>query len=635
MDLVTVDFETFYGDGYTLSGKDTTTESYVRDARFETILCGIRVNAELPYWVPRDDVGHALRDLNLPRRAMLCHHSHFDGLILSHHYGLTPGLNLDTLGMARALHGANGRLSLAQLCKRYGLEDKGDEVLNARGKHYADFTPEQLAKYGEYSCGDCSRTYELACHMAPQFTRNELRINDQMIRMFTEPVLELDVKMLRAYADRINAEKLMLILKAGVQRADLMSNDKFAQALLDVGIDPPIKVSPTWLKKPPEERDPAKQFTYAFAKTDHAMQTLQEHPDERVQMLVEARLKNKTTSAEKGAERLIGMAGRGPATVYLKFSGAATHRASGGDKFNWHAPKRGSDIRKSIKAPAGHVVVVADSSTIEARVLDWLAGQEDMVEVYRKYDAGLGPDMYCVIGEHIYERVITKEDDPDERQMSKKVKLGLGFGMGDIKFAITVRGEAKNKEGKPLILTPAFSARVVDIYRRLHPYVKQLWKRGDNAIKAIANGQIGVPVDFRGIVKTCKDGLLLPDGLKILYPDLKFERDPANPKFGEWTFWNGKSRETIYGAKMIENIIQCLARIIVFNQCLATQREVADVARWVHSMHDEGIFMTHAYYAPWVLEVLKGHMRTPPDWAPTLPLNCEGGFNQRYGLAKA
>lgn len=621
MDLITLDYETFYGTGYTLSSM--TTEAYVRDPRFEAILLGVKINAERTYWVPRDEIRVHLHALNLPKRGVLMHHAHFDGLITSHHYGIYPKMYFDTLGMARALHGAHGRLSLAQLATRYGIGRKGEEVLNAREKRYKDFTPVQLAKYGDYCANDVELTYELFMRMAPQFGRSEMELNDQLIRMFTEPTLLLDADMLAEYAKEIRAEKVTLMLQAGVQEADLMSNPKFAQVLMDIGVDPPMKVSPTTGLQ-----------TYAFAKTDVGMQALQEHPDERVQILVEARLKNKTTIAERGAERLVAMSGRGPATVYLKYSGASgTHRFSGGDRFNWQSMKRGSKLRKAVKAPDGYVVVVGDSSNIEARMLDWLAGQDDMIEVYRAYDRGEGPDVYCVVAERIYKRPISKESDPDERQMGKVAKLGLGYGMGWVKFILSVRGQARTKEGKPLVLSQQFAVFVVDVYRSAHQQVQKLWKRCDAAIEAIAKGLEGVAVDFRGVVKTCKDGLVMPGGLKILFPELKREKDPETGRM-EWSFWNGKTRERIYGAKMCENIIQCLARLVVMEQCLATKKAVGKAAKWVHSVHDEGVFLCHAFVGPWVRDVLLACMRVSPSWAPDLPLNSEGGFHQRYGMAK-
>ena len=644
MDIVTTDFETYWAQGYTLSSM--TTEAYVRDPRFEAILCSFQINNERPWWVPRDMIPAALKDLRLDRRAVLMHHAHFDAFILNHHYDVRPKIILDTLSMGRALHGSNAGLSLAKLAERYGIGTKGHEVMNARGMRFDDFAPWQLEKYGAYGCNDCTLTQVLGSRMMPQFQQEELQIMDQVIRMFTEPVFDLDAELLEKYRQQLAAEKLTLMLRAGVQKEDLMSNEKFAALLMDRGIDPPRKISPTTGKE-----------TWAFAKTDKGMQELQEHDDPEVQVLVEARLKNKTTIAEKGAERLIGMAGRGKATVYLKVSGASgTHRLSGGDLFNWQSMKRGSDLRKSVKAPPGHKCVVVDSSTIEARILDWLAGQDDMVEVYRKQDNKTGPDMYCTIAEKIYGRPINKADDPDERQMGKVAKLGLGFGMGDQKFVISVRGQATTPvldfEGnlvidpetgkpkrKPLVLSKEFGKFVVDVYRNTHPQVKKLWARGESALKAIANGQIGVNVDFRGIVKTCKDGLVMPNGLKILYPDLRKVKneDPDSPFKEEWEFWNGRNRERIYGAKVIENIIQCLARCVVFSQCLQVVKRTAAEAgtRWAHSVHDEGVFVVPDFYAPWVLDVAIECFREPPSWAPDLPVNCEGGLHQRYGLAKS
>lgn len=658
MHIVTLDFETFYGDDYTLSRM--TTEAYIRDPRFESILCSFKVDNEKAFWVPRDDIKAALRDTKVTQSAVLCHHAHFDGGILNHYYDTRPKVWLDTLGMARNLHGVNGRLSLEKLAERYGVGVKGKEVLNAKGMRYADFGRDQLRRYGQYSCNDSDLTYALFNLMAPNFSRDELEINDAVIRMFTEPTLTFDVPMLQEYVEWLSTEKVHLLLKAGVQKTDVMSNDKFAAILEGLGIPPPKKVSKTTGK-----------LTWAFAKTDPAMQALQEHPDEIVQVVIEARLKNKTTIAEASAMRLIAMTGRGNATLYYKYSGASgTHRLSGGDKWNSQAMQRitkgvphTGTVRKALQAQPGEVVVVADSSTIEARMLDWLAGQEDMVEVYRKQDNKTGPDMYCVIGEDIYERVITKKDDPEERQMSKRVKLGFGFGMGWQQFGISVRREAKGKDGKPLVLADAFCVKVHGIYRKKHPMVLKLWRRCDLALKAIANGDIGVNVDYRGVVKTCKDGLVMPGGLKILYPDLKFEPEMTiNPDYqsfvvngglppddvpelipfkdkwgnprGEWTFWNGKHRERIYGPKVTENIIQCLARICVFKQCLEASKELRGVAKWCLSSHDEGGFTTHAWNGGLVLETLMRHMRVSPAWAPDLPVNCEGGVHNRYGFAK-
>lgn len=633
MQIITADWETYYDTDYSLS--KLTTEEYVRDPRFEAILLSIKVGNTPTYWVSGPDIKRELQRIDLEHNAMLSHHMHFDGLIMNHHFGIRPKLLLDTLGMGRALHGANGKLSLAKLAERYGLRQKGTEVHNVKGMRLRDFTAEGLRRYGDYSCLDTDLCYELAQLMLPHFSREELEIHDRIIRMFTEPCMRLDVPVLEKYARDLAENKARLLEEAGVDKDSVMSNAKFAEILRGLGVEPPLKQSPSWLKKQPEERDPAKEWVYAFSKTDKAMQELQEHEDECVQAVVEARLENKTTIAEKGALRLIGMAGRGKATVYLKYSGASgTHRLSGGDKFNWQSMKRGSALRDAVMAPDDMVCIAGDSSNIEARIVDWLAGQDDMVEVYRRADRKEGPDVYCVLAERIYKRKVIKAQHPMERQMGKVAKLGLGFGMGHEKFISTVRGQAKDENKKPIIISPEFSKEVVGIYRDAHPQVQKLWKRGGDALRAIAEGRCGVSVDYRGVVKTCKDGLQMPGGLKILFPDLQFKK-AAQGWGGEWTFWNGKEREKIYGAKLIENIVQCLARIIVFEQCRVTAKECRDIAKWTHSVHDEGVFVAPLFYAPYVLERLLSNMRIPPAWAPDLPLNSEGGFHERYGQCKS
>jgi DNA polymerase len=301
------------------------------------------------------------------------------------------------------------------------------------------------------------------------------------------------------------------------------------------------------------------------------MQELAEHEDPAVQALVAARLGAKSTLNETRALRLIDMAGRGPACVYLNYYGAGvTGRASGGDKMNWQNNTRGSPLRKAIYAPIGMTCVVGDSSNIESRLEDWLAGQDDVVEAYRRYDAGLGPDIYCVVAERIYGRPITKKENPDERQMGKTAKLGLGYGMGAEKFVLAAKSQAK------VVLSHDEAQRIVNVYRQTHGEVVKFWRRCEEALAYIAAGREGVKVDHRGIIVTTENGLRLPNGLEIKYPDLQHGEDG-------WTYFDGRSRQKIYGGKVCENIIQALARILVMEQCLMVKR------KQVLSVHDEGV----------------------------------------------
>jgi DNA polymerase len=600
-----VDFETYWSDEYSVS--KMTTEAYVRDPRFETILCGFKTGNNLPHWVPGPEVGEHLRKMQLDGYAVIAHHAHFDGLILSHHYGVMPAYWIDTLSMSRVVHGAKGGNSLAVLAERHGLGTKGDEVNVAKGMRYKDFSKNALLNYGMYCCNDCELEYKLAKLLGTRFQRPELDLIDKTVRMFTEPVLELNAPKLVKYKEQLRVQKVSLLMQAGVQLADIMSNQKFAEVLTFLGVDIPMKVSKTTGK-----------WTYAFAKTDPGMQLLAEHPDDLVQAVIAARLNAKSTINETRAQRLIEMGGRGTACVYINHAGAGqTMRASGGDKMNWQNFQRGGVLRESVEAPDGYELVVGDSSTIESRILDWLAGQDDQVEAYRAYDAGVGPDIYCVMAEKIYGRVIEKERDPDERFLGKTTKLGLGFGMGHEKFGLSVKSQSKGK----IVLAPLQALNVVTIYRLSHKQVMKLHKRCEEALEMISSGIVGAKVDYRGIVTTTEDGLLLPNGLVIKYRDLEHGEDG-------WSYYDGKSRQKIYGGKVVENIVQALARIVVMYQTLLVPR------RLVLSVHDEGVWCVRIKDVIETEFEVSRALRTPPAWASDLPLNCEVGSHKSYGKAK-
>ena len=522
MDAYTIDFETYYDKEYSLS--KMTTEAYVRDPRFETILCGIKHGREPAYWVPAAQVQSHLDQLNLHECAVIAHHAHFDGLILNHHYGIRPKLWVDTLSMARGVHGARGGNSLAKLAERHNLGVKGTEVVLALGKHGREFTSSEVAAYGTYCANDCELTYKLARILGKHFVSDELVLIDSVVRMFTEPVLEIRADILQEYIETLKAQQLHLLVQSNMTPEDLRSNEKFAEALRFVGVVPPVKLSKTTGK-----------MTYAFAKTDLGMLELAEHPDVTVQAMVAARIGAKSTINETRSERLISMSTRGPACIYLNYYGAGqTGRLSGGDKLNWQNFTRGSPLREAIEAPDRHVCVVGDSANIESRTEDWLAGQEDAVEAYRLFDKGLGPDIYCVMAERIYGHKVTKKEHPELRFMGKVAKLGLGYGMGTEKFAMVAK------------ISIMEAKRIVDIYRRTHPQVVMLWNRARDILGYIANGQVGVALDHRGVIKTVKDGLLLPNGLEIRYPELQ----RASGEKTSWSYFNGRERVTLHGGKV-------------------------------------------------------------------------------------
>jgi len=313
VDLIALDFETRWGGDYTLS--KMSTEAYVRDLRFHAHGVGIKINDGRTQWYPDEEAILVLACLDIENSAVLAHHAHFDGFILSHQFNRRPKLWFDTLSMGRALHGVEIGLGLGKLAEYYGVGVKNTAAL-METKGLERLTPEISKRTGVYCCNDVDMTYELFNKMRVKFPRTELNIIDMVVRMFTEPVLNLDGEMLAEYLEEIQAGKLALLLEAGISKDDLMSNPKFAQVLQNMGIRPPQKISLATGK-----------MTWAFAKTDPEMKALAEHPDPQVQAIVAARTGTKSTIAESRCANFLAMSSRGAAPVYLKYSGAAqTHR---------------------------------------------------------------------------------------------------------------------------------------------------------------------------------------------------------------------------------------------------------------------------------------------------------------------
>lgn len=607
--LVTLDFETYYSKAFSLS--KMTTEEYVRDPQFVAHMCGLKVNSQPAYVVPRGDIKAELSRFDWKRTAVLMHHAHFDGLILSHHYGVKPAFFFDTLSMARALHGHSVTMkkSLGALAEHYGVGVKGRELANSMG--IRDLPPELYRSIAGYCANDVELTYSLFNKMRLGFPQSEYDVIDVVTKMFTRPALELDPEILRAYIASEQARKGSLLeelrgwlnLETIDEVRDLiMSNQKFAEFLETRGVDVPTKISAVTGKP-----------TFAMAKTDKGMTDLLEHGDEAVQVAASARLGVKSTINETRALRMLQMQSRGKACVYLNYSGAwQTHRLSGGDRMNWqNFPSRDGKamLRHAIKAPRGTRVVSADSSNIELRVNMCAAGQSDAVEALRR-----GEDLYCQFAGRFYGREITKADK-QERNFGKASILGLGFGMAEDKFQLA----AQSMYG--VVVSKPESQRTVKLYRGLYSKVPRWWWAWNDVIPTLASGrtaamhEIGIRVE-RGCI-------ILPTGHALHYPDLR-QHD------NEWSISTRHGRVRVYGAKLVENITQALARNIVMEQTVRIARRFPVVM----SVHDEVVFLCREGEEDEAKAFALDVMSRSPDWWPDIPLAAEVVAADNYGDCK-
>jgi len=632
-DLVTLDFETHYAKDYSLS--KMTTESYIRDPRFETIMCGFKINDERAYWVPGPEVGKHIKSLQLEKRKVLCHHTAFDAAIMAWHYDTHPAMLLDTMSMARPVTGQTVGVSLAALAKKFMLGEKGTEVIKALGMRYADFTPSQLQEYGGYCVNDVELTYILFQVLQQFSTPQELYLIDMLIRMFTDPVVEFDRTTLREHLNEVQAKKERLLARVEqvCGKDGLMSNDQLAQILEKLGVEPPTKISVAKTANAKTNPGGEPVYTYAFSKTDEGFKALLEHEDPRVQAVVAARLGVKSTLEETRTQSFIGISDRGALPIYYNYYGAHTGRGSGGDKVNLQNLPRGGNLRKAMKAPPGHVVAACDSAAIEARVVAWWAGQQDLVD-----DFAAGVDIYSKFASDIYGRPINrkfkeivdgKEVFPmfKEGFVGKTAVLGLGFGMGADNFERQLR-----KEKIPGGLT--FAQQVVDLYRGKYHMIPKLWKQCDDAMRNVVRGftsYIGVGIPL----KWDQDGIHLPNGMLIRYPELKRGKDGYEYKSRSgWT--------KLYGGKIVENVVQALARIVVFNQMGMIDQQLRKlddrVSRKRHKVvgttHDEVIAVCPVEFREQLVDMMLQCMRKVPKWAAGLPINCEAESGNNYGDCK-
>lgn len=610
--IVALDFETYYDAAYSLS--KITTEEYIRSPQFEAIGCAIWLpDAPAPVWYDTPaKIKQALQAIDWSTHAMLAHNVLFDGTIAAWHFGVQPKLYLDTMSMAQPRFGFTSGVSLASLAKVLGLGEKGDDVIHALGKRRANFTAQELAAYGRYCINDtvlCRRIFEQLLPLTPP---KELALIDEAIRCYTDPRLVLDRDMVQEHYDQVVAAKQANYIWAGnllgiepeAVKDAIMSNDKLASLFMDIGVDPPTKLSPTTGK-----------VAYAFAKTDDDFLELKEYPDERVQLLVECRLGGKSTLSETRALRLLGVADRGSLPVYLKYYAAHPGRYGGGDALNLQNVPRGSPLRSAIMAPPGHVCVVGDLSQIEARILVAIAGQHDALQQFKDFDAGTGDDVYCIVASSFLGRKVTKADKQD-RMLGKVIRLALGYGMGVDKLIVTAKRAPYNL---PLPRTTAEAAH--KWYRGVSPAVVLLWKNAETALHKLIAGE-EYTFGHNGCIVVKADGIHLPSGRVLRYPGLDFE-----PNVRQFTYLNRKKRVKIYGAKVVENICQSLAGSVGNDAWLRVRKYMKVVLQ----VHDELVAVALEEHAEEACARLSAALSAPVPWLPSLPVACEVGYHQRYG----
>ena len=617
MKVFTLDFETYYDSDYSLS--KMSTEDYVEDDRFEIIMVGLKCNSEKTEVFSAQDITQYrdwLLSKGVDRGAVLCHNTMFDALILQRRLGIIPPLLLDTLCMAQALlKPFHASISLSS-CLKHTTSPlrKGTYVADMKGRRLDSLTSSEFRQYAEYCATDVDGEYWLFNHLKPQLPKDEFLLIDMTLRMYIQPQFTLDPEILKGVMDdeREKKRKLLEALPKHIPLTDLTSNPKFAKVLEKLGVEVPYKISPTTLKP-----------TYAFSKTDAQWKDLEDEyaDDPIVSAVLAARMGVKSTIGETRARRFYEIAERyGKLRVPLRYYGAHTGRYAGMEKINCQnlprIPRNPVDrnhLRFAVRAVPGNVVLAADLSQIEARLNAWIAGCDPLLQVFR--DRG---DPYCAFASRVYNRPITKRDQ-NERFVGKTCILGLGYGMGWKKLQATFR-----KDGMKVPSNEC--ERYVHIYRDTYHQIPALWKTCDNLISEMASGSA---FQMIGPVMATKDRLTLPNGMSINYHKLAWTQDK---KFEGWSFEYGGRRKTLWGGAMVENIVQALARITVMEHMIEARKRLN--LRPALQAHDELVYCVPEKEADYFQSAILEIMKTPPSFAPDLPIDAEAKWGETYGDAK-
>ena len=621
MSLITLDFETYYDKEFSL--RRLTTEEYIRDKRFETIGVAVKVDDQPAVWKSGtcQELKPFLMQFDWANAAVLCHNMQFDGAILSWKFGILPYIYMDTLCMARAVHGVDSPASLMALVERYKLGAKGTEVDDAMGKYITGFTLNELERYGQYCVNDVEITKKLFDVLSKDFPVNELKLIDMTIRMYTNPVLGVDDALLMDRLDEVRSEKSVLLqslmerLKCEDEesvRKKLASNKQFAGLLLEFGVPPPMKVSKTTGKD-----------TFALAKNDEGFIALTEHEDTFIQHLCAVRLGTKSTIEESRIERFIdiGARNKGMLPIPLKYYGAHTGRWAGSDKVNFQnlpsRDKKKKALKNAVVAPDGYMVINCDSSQIEARVLAWLSGQEELVKEFAN-----GEDVYSIFASKVYDKKITKEN-PVERFVGKTCILGLGYGTGAIKLQHTL------KTTPPGVEIDEFEAkRIVELYRLDNDKIVSLWRDCDDALESIFAG-VKKPYHLgeHRCLTVNSEGILLPNGCYIRYPNLTVEFENNKKQF---VYKSRRGDIHLWGGAVVENVVQALARCIVGEQMIA----INDMYPVALTVHDAAVCVVPEEEVEEACRFIVECMSKTPDWAKGLPVACEAHYGYNYGEMK-
>lgn len=625
--LLTLDFETYYDDEYSL--RKMPTPNYILDPRFEMQICAVQIDEGPHGIIEGPDFPAWLAQFDPAVTSTVTFNSLFDNSILSYRYGWVPARMYDAMGIARATIGhklARGA-SLSAVAKALELPVKLDALAKVKGMTLAQIkaSPHLFGEFKTYAIRDNQLCRGIFDFLIPKLPASERRLLDMVLRCAVEPAFQLDVPLLKQHLIEVRKEKHELLGKAGTTVDDLMSTEKFKTALENLGVVIEYKTSKATGRQTP-----------AFAKTDKFMEDLSEHDDPDVQALASARLGHKSTIEETRTEKLLSIAqlpwpsylgGNNLIPVPLGYGKAHTHRLAGEWGMNMQnlpsSRSAKSKLRKALIAPPGYKVITCDLGQIEARLTAWFCGAWDLL---KQFADDLDP--YAIMGSVIFGYPVDRKVQKVEGFIGKTAILGLGYGCGAERFFDMVEKLARQlKFDLGDVWTPKLAQHSVDAYRRANRPIATMWRTLDTVIGTNWMGKNG-PIRLGPVV--IEYGTVIgPNELCLQYDNPRREED-------EYLYDYGRFAHKIYGAKLLENIVQFLARIVVMHAALRI-RGHAPKEKWSRfklQAHDELVYIVPDAIVEDAKKIIHMEMTRNPSWALNVPLKADVGVGQSYGEAK-
>ncbi len=618
IEMVVLDVETYFDREYSL--KKMSTYDYVTDDRFELLGWAEKENDEPATF-------GTLPDVAWKHVTVIMHNAKFDALVLAKRYGIYPPFIIDTLDLARHIE-PRWSNSLADLCKRHGLPDKGDTKQFA-GVYPDAWGTEVWNRLREYATNDAERTHDLFQLLLPKLSNPafELELAAWTRNLFIKPVLSFSVDRARVLKGQMQDEVQKALDRVDRTEKQIRSEAQFTEDLR-LAMDP---------EEPPFKQGKLKQLL-AIAKTDSGYSYLLNHPRENVRHLMEARVGAKSWPIHiKRIERLRQMhrAAGDRLPIPLKYHGAHTGRWAGEEKVNTqNLTARGHELavqtRTLIEAPEGYVLCITDQSQIEARVLDWLAEQNDMLRAFAE-----GRQIYCDFASKFCGHRIRKPKKTDNevvaewhgnyRQMGKIGILGCGYGMGP------PRCQKYAQDNYNVCLSIGEADAIVKLYRRTHSMVVLFWKKIERAFRMAT--QTGQAYELEYGLRFFRDGnatmIQLPSGRRLHYIGAKVEGATRHPQL---VMPNprayGEKKIRMWGGYLAENIVQAVSRDLLAVSILRIENELG--LRIPMTVHDDISIMVPedevGVYQPQIEEIACD----PPAWAEGLPIAVESKVSKRY-----